>query len=182
MRELKIKIMFKKLTTISLFSLAIFASTFSFSAKAGLNSIGTTVPISTNLEVSVGQSTLIKLRQKPERIALSNPGIAYVLMITPEQVEVIGRNPGRTNLYIWYPPKDNDKPGTQSTVHGAEISVGLPKAPYITNTPTMEILNGDFSELIYLANPSEKIRNSKPARTSGPSTDMPEPCLSPGCI
>ncbi|MDX1919196.1 MAG: pilus assembly protein N-terminal domain-containing protein [Candidatus Caenarcaniphilales bacterium] len=144
--------------------------------------LGAKVPISQNLEVSVGQSTLIKLPSKPERIALSNPGIAYVLMITPDEVEIIGRNPGRTNLYVWFPPAENAKVGTPSKIIGTEISVGLPKPPYITSTPTMEILNGEFSELIYLGNPSEKIRNSRPARVSGPSTDMPEPCLSPGCI
>jgi hypothetical protein len=134
------------------------------------------------MEVSIGQSTLIKLKQKPERISLSNPGIAYVMMITPDQLQVIGRNAGRTNLYVWFPPSDDAKPGTPSKIVGTEISVGLPKPPYITSTPTMEILNGEFSELIYLGNPSERIRNSRPARVSGPSTDMPEPCLAPGCI
>lgn len=146
------------------------------------NGIGTTVPISSAMEVSIGQSTLIKLKQKPERISLSNPGIAYVMMITPDQLQVIGRNAGRTNLYVWFPPSDDAKPGTPSKIVGTEISVGLPKPPYITSTPTMEILNGEFSELIYLGNPSERIRNSRPARVSGPSTDMPEPCLAPGCI
>jgi Flp pilus assembly secretin CpaC len=144
--------------------------------------LGSTVPVSQRMEVSVGQSTLIKLNGKPERIALSNPGIAYVLMITPDQVEIIGRNPGRTNLYVWFPPAEKSKPNTPSKIIGTEISVGLPKAPYITQTPTMEILSGEHSELIYLANPAEKIKNNRPGRTSGPISDMPEPCLSPGCI
>jgi hypothetical protein len=145
--------------------------------------IGSKVPISQNMEVSVGQSSLIKLTAKPERVALSNPGIAHVVMISPDEMEIIGRNPGRTNLYIWYPPSENAKAGTPSKVIGTEISVGLPAPPYITNTKTMEIIQGNTtSELIYLGNPSEKIRNSRPARSSGPSTDMPEPCLSPGCI
>ncbi len=153
-----------------------------FSAPSLGSGIGNTVPVNNRMEVSVGQSTLIKLKEKPERIALSNPGIAYVLMITPDQMEIIGRNPGRTNLYVWFPAPDGSKPNTPSKIVGTEISVGLPKPPFITQTPTMEILNGENSELIYLGNPAERIRNSRPGRTSGPATDMPEPCLSPGCI
>ncbi len=146
------------------------------------NALGSSVPISQNLEVSVGLSQVIRLKDKPERIVLSNPGIAYVLILAPDQIEIIGRNPGRTNLYLWFPPTEGSKLGTPSRVVGTEISVGLPKPPYITSTPTMEILNGEHSELIYMGNPAERIRNSKPGRTSGPATDMPEPCLSPGCI
>lgn len=154
----------------------------SINAGVFANALGSQVPISQNLEVSVGLSQIIRLQNKPERIALSNPGIAYVLMLAPDQIEIIGRNPGRTNLYMWFPPPEGSKIGSPSKVVGAEISVGLPKPPYITSTPTMEILNGEHSELIYLGNPAEKIRNSLPGRTSGPATDMPEPCLSPGCI
>lgn len=157
-----------------------FASSNLHISKA--ESLGTRVPVTNSLEVSVGQSTIIRLKKQPERIALSNPGIAYVLMLTPDQVEIIGRNPGRTNLYVWFPPAEGAKSGTPSKVVGTEISVGLPKPPYITSQPTMEVLNGEHSELIYLGNPSERIRNSIPGRTSGPATDMPEPCLSPGCI
>jgi Pilus formation protein N terminal region len=165
-----------------IFGLSLFALASFNSPIAKSNALGTSVPVSQNLEVSVGQSQIIRLREKPERIALSNPGIAYVLMITPDQVEIIGRNPGRTNLYMWFPPVDGAKPGTPSRIVGSEISVGLPRPPYITSTPTMEILNGEHSELIYLGNPAERIRNGVPGRTSGPATDMPEPCLSPGCI
>jgi Flp pilus assembly secretin CpaC len=166
--------------SVLVFLLAAFFLTFNIPSNA--ESLGSKVPVTNSMEVSVGQSTIIKLKKQPERIALSNPGIAYVLMLTPDQVEIIGRNPGRTNLYVWFPPTEGSKTGTPSRVVGTEISVGLPKPPYITSTPTMEVLNGEFSELIYLGNPSERIRNSVPGRTSGPATDMPEPCLSPGCI
>ncbi|MDJ0625040.1 MAG: pilus assembly protein N-terminal domain-containing protein [Candidatus Caenarcaniphilales bacterium] len=169
----------KRKLIITIFTALLFIFNISPAQSFG---IGATVPVTQRMEVNVGQSTLIKLPSKPERVALSNPGIAYVLMITPNQVEIIGRNPGRTNLYVWFPAEENSKPGTPSKVIGSEVVVGLPKPPYLTSTPTMEVLNGDFSELIYLGNPSEKIGNSSYARVSGPSTDMPEPCLSPGCI
>ncbi|MDX1918328.1 MAG: pilus assembly protein N-terminal domain-containing protein [Candidatus Caenarcaniphilales bacterium] len=151
------------------------------SAKTEL--IGRALPVTNYLEVSVGQAKLLDLIDKPERISLSNPGIAYVLMPTPGQLQIIGRNPGRTNLFIWIPAKiENGKEVKAGKVIGAEISVGLPRPPMIRENPTMEILNGNHADMIYLGNPSEKIPNSKPGRVSGPATDMPEPCLSPGCI
>jgi hypothetical protein len=174
---------FQNILLSFLLPLTIFTSTcYSQSSVASSFGIGAKVPVSQNLEVRVGMASLIKLPQKPERMAVSNPGIVYVKMITPDEVQIIGRNPGRTNLYVWFPPAENAKAGTPSKIIGTEISVGLPAPPYLPNN-TLEVINGDAgTELLYMGNPSERIRNSRPARTSGPSTDMPEPCLSPGCI
>ncbi|HEY9886476.1 MAG TPA: pilus assembly protein N-terminal domain-containing protein [Vampirovibrionales bacterium] len=172
----------KKIFSIS--SALILLSTFAnnTNVKAANFGLGSEVAVKTRIEVPVGKSRIIRLPQKPERIALSNPGIAYVLMITPEEVQIIGRNPGSTNLFVWFPPSANAKSGTPSKIHGSEIVVGLPSPPHITSTPTIEMVSGEFSELIYLGYPSEKVTNGFPANVSGPITDMPEPCLAPGCI
>lgn len=150
--------------------------------SSGANSLGKTVPVTNTLLVPIGQSTLIKLKGKPERIALSNPGIAYVQMITPDQLQIIGRNRGRTNLYAWFPQESKaNEPKKPSIVIGTEISVELPKPP--SSGQGMEIIYGtESSDLVINGNNPEIIRNSRPGRVSGPASDMPEPCLSPGCI
>ena len=166
----------------SLSFMFLLSTVFLAPVKADIPGIGVSIPLSSKMELSVGKSTIIKLKGKIERISLSNPGIAYIKLLTPNQIMLIGRNPGRTNLYVWFPPIENSKPGTPSEIIGTEVSVGLPPPPFITSTPTMEIVNGEYSELIYLGNPAERINNASVGRTSGPATDMPESCLSPGCI
>lgn len=131
------------------------------------------VPITQNMELAVGKASIIRFDKPPIRVSLSNPGILYLLQISPTDWELIGRNPGTTNLFVWL---EKDK------VVGSEISVGLPVPPYLGKSKTMEIVNGGTSELIYIGHPSERINNAIPGRTSGLITDMPEPCLVPGCI
>jgi len=131
-----------------------------------------TVSINQYMEVPVGESKIVRFEKEPTRMALSNPGIVHILQITPTEWEVIGRNPGRTNLYVWI----------DQNIIGSEIAVGLPTPPYLRNSRNMELVNGGNSELIYLGHPSERIKNSLPGKTNGLVTDMPEPCLLPGCI
>ncbi len=132
-----------------------------------------TVPINQNVELNVGKASVMRFNKAPVRVALSNPGIVYLLQISPTEWEIIGRNVGKTNLFIWY---------TKDHVVGSQISVGLSTPPYLLNTPSMEVVNGNASDLLYLGNPSENLINISPGRTSGLTTDMPEPCLVPGCI
>ncbi len=158
---------------------AIFAIiALSSSASKVSAQLGQEVPVSEKMQVSVGISKLIKLKERPERIALSNPAIAYVLMIAPDEMQIIGRNVGRTNLFFWMPGED----GKPSKVVGTEISVGLPPPAHITNVPSMEIFNGNSADMIIFGNPNDKLNNIKSRRISGPSNDLPETCLTPGCL
>ena len=164
----------KKLIYILLFLGAIFSlasSSFTSGIYAGIEQ--SRVPITQSLELSIGKSSLLKFKEAPLRVAVSNPGIVYILQISPKEWELIGRSVGKTDVYVW---KDKD------TVTGTEILVGLPTPPYFRSSNTMEIVNGGTSELIYIGNPSEKLNNNIPGRVSGFITDMPEPCLVPGCI
>ena len=159
-----------------------FFSSFAFSQKLRASTLGKTVALKEKFEITVGRSKLVQLKNKPKRMVLSNPGIAYVLMVSKNEVEIIGRNPGVTNLYIWLQEENNQKPKIE--LIGVEIAVSLPAPNYINSqqNQTMELFHGGKADLILLGHPQERIVNSSPARLSPLESDMPEPCLVPGCI
>src|ERR1700690_1976257 len=53
------------------------------------------------LRVMVGKSLLINTTETVKRIAVTDPGIAYVQPITPTQILVHGKAPGEVSLLIW---------------------------------------------------------------------------------
>jgi|GEM_PF-2639314 len=150
--------------------------------RAETSSLGKITNIKEKIELRIGKSKLIQLRKKPKRMVLSNPGVAYVLMVSKDEVEIIGRNPGITNLYVWLQPEDSKK--EKEELVGLEIAVSLPAPNYINSQAeqSVELFYGGDSDLVLLGYPKEVISNSSPARLSPMESDMPEPCLSPGCI
>lgn len=130
------------------------------------------VPIEHKFNIEVGKSKVLKFKKPPVRVAISNPAIVYLLQISPTEWELIGRYVGATNVYIWT---------TKNKVVGGEIAVGLSAPSYIANNGTLELVNGNTSELLYLGHPSERIRMINSSQTGGLVTDMPEPCLLPTC-
>src|SRR6202011_2421351 len=53
------------------------------------------------LRVMVGKSLLINTTERLKRISVTDPGIAYALVVTPTQILVHGRAPGEVSLLIW---------------------------------------------------------------------------------
>src|SRR5581483_10474370 len=53
------------------------------------------------LRVMVGKSLLINTTERLKRIAVSDPGIAYAVVVTPTQILVHGKSPGEVSLLIW---------------------------------------------------------------------------------
>jgi hypothetical protein len=141
--------------------------------------IGEVVEIQDQLELEVGKGTIYRLPKTPNKIVLSNPGIAYLKFLGPKEMEIIGRNVGRSYLYVWY---ENDGQEDEFQVIGNELVVGLPAPPYFGERPTIEVVNGSSSQLLYIGSPREIYPGAVPGRLSGIETDMPEPCLVPGCL
>lgn len=130
------------------------------------------VPIEHRFNIEVGKSKVLQFKKPPVRVAISNPAIVYLLQISPTEWELIGRYAGSTNVYIWT---------TKDKVIGGEVAVGLSAPPYIAGNGTLELVNGNTSELLYLGHPSERIDMINSSQTGGLVTDMPEPCLLPTC-
>jgi pilus assembly protein CpaC len=53
------------------------------------------------LRVMVGKSLLINTTEHLKRISVTDPGIAFVQVITPTQILVHGKAPGEVSLLIW---------------------------------------------------------------------------------
>ncbi len=53
------------------------------------------------LRVMVGKSLLINTTERLKRVSVTDPGIAFVEVITPTQILVHGKSPGEVSLLIW---------------------------------------------------------------------------------
>ncbi len=57
------------------------------------------------LEVTIGKSQIIDLKEPFTRLSVSNPAIADVFAVTPNQVLINGKAAGVTSLVVYYPKK-----------------------------------------------------------------------------
>lgn len=53
------------------------------------------------LDVTLGKSTLLKLPNAIKRISVGSPSVADVMMINPQEVYVLGKIVGMTNITLW---------------------------------------------------------------------------------
>ncbi|PTQ67819.1 pilus assembly protein CpaC [Nitrosomonas oligotropha] len=53
------------------------------------------------LDVTLGKSTLLKLPNTIKRISVGSPSVADVMMINPQEVYVLGKIVGMTNITLW---------------------------------------------------------------------------------
>ncbi len=53
------------------------------------------------MELTVGKSTLIRMPSAVERISVGNPNIADITLISPQELYLLGKNYGSTNLVVW---------------------------------------------------------------------------------
>jgi Flp pilus assembly secretin CpaC len=60
------------------------------------------------LDLVVGKSRVINLPFSVARVAISNPNVAQALVISPTQLQLVGKQPGLTNLTLWNSLYDNN--------------------------------------------------------------------------
>lgn len=53
------------------------------------------------VEVSIGKSTVVTLKEMSKRVSLSDPAIADIILISPTEILVNGKKVGTTSLIIW---------------------------------------------------------------------------------
>ncbi len=58
-------------------------------------------PANGKFEVSIHKSGIVLLRRPASRISVANPGIADILMLRDEQIYVVGKALGATNVMAW---------------------------------------------------------------------------------
>jgi len=56
-----------------------------------------------SFEVTVGKSQVVDFREAVTKVSVTNPAVADVFVVTPNQILVNGKAPGVTSLIIFYP-------------------------------------------------------------------------------
>lgn len=72
----------------------------------------------TPVSVPLGGQKILDLSQSIERVALGNPKVAEVQVISSTQLRVLGHTPGSTDLTVWY--SGSDKTGAYRIHVGAD--------------------------------------------------------------
>jgi pilus assembly protein CpaC len=57
------------------------------------------------LEVTIGKSQVVDLKDPFSRVSVTNPGVADVFTISPNQLLLNGKTPGVTSLIVFYPDR-----------------------------------------------------------------------------
>lgn len=86
----------------------------------------TAVPEGAGLQLAMGESQVLRLAQPVTRVAVAQPAIADFMLLGPQELYVLGKSPGATNLVMWHAN------GKTSTVLRAQVSLNL--------TPLRELL------------------------------------------
>jgi pilus assembly protein CpaC len=75
-----------------------------FPAEAWGQASSRTTLVTTSLQklnLTVGKSTLLQSPSPVKRVSLTSPEIADAMVISPQQIYLIGKGPGITNLTLW---------------------------------------------------------------------------------
>jgi len=75
-----------------------------------LTGLGSTVALAADpallrLEVTMGKSQVLNLQEPFTRVSVTNPGIADVFVVTPNQILINGKAVGTTSLVVFYPTR-----------------------------------------------------------------------------
>ena len=76
-----------------------------------------TAEAATPVNVPLGGQKILHLSKSIERVALGNPTVALVQVISSKELRVLGRAPGKTDLTVWY--SGSDQTGAYSISVGA---------------------------------------------------------------
>jgi Flp pilus assembly secretin CpaC len=104
------------------------------------------------LYLSSSKATVIDLQNPASKVAVANPGIADVQVITPTQLLVIGRGVGVTSLLVFFPRSllqyDVVVHGAPIGAIGAEALTGAPHAVVVQRGDklTQQFFSHDSSE------------------------------------
>src|SRR5689334_11814465 len=70
---------------------------------AGRSTPAAAQPGMVRLDVTIGKSQVLNLQEPFTRVSVTNPAIADVFVVTPNQILVNGKTVGTTSLVVFYP-------------------------------------------------------------------------------
>src|SRR5713226_8386365 len=85
-------------------SVSLLAATLLLFAGAQFPALGAE-PGLIRLEVTIGKSQVLNLQEPFTRVSVTNPAIADVFVVTPNQILINGKSVGVTSLVVFYSAK-----------------------------------------------------------------------------
>ena len=65
------------------------------------NSVSTTKPVAVSL--IAGKSRLFRFKEPATRLSIGDPAIADVMLVNPQEIYLLGKKTGSTNVLVWHP-------------------------------------------------------------------------------
>jgi Flp pilus assembly secretin CpaC len=106
----------------------------------------------TNIELTVGKAEVIYLSRPAGRIAVSNPDVASAVVISPTQIQLIGKTVGVSNLLIWNNLSSTDHTVVDISVH-RDVSVLVNQLKYVD--PGIQIMPMAAEDTVIMSGEAE---------------------------
>jgi Flp pilus assembly secretin CpaC len=106
----------------------------------------------TNIELTVGKAEVIYLSSPASRVAVSNPDVASAVVISPTQIQLIGKTVGVANLLIWNSLNATDHTVVDISVH-RDVSVLVNQLKYVD--PGIQIVPMAAEDTVILTGEAE---------------------------
>ncbi|MGE0199516.1 MAG: type II and III secretion system protein family protein [Candidatus Melainabacteria bacterium] len=100
-------------------------------ATGGVTILKSGISTSVNeIDVTIGKAVILNLSKPAARVALSNPEVASVVMISPTQIQLVGNAVGVANLLVWGNVSKPDHSVVDINVH-RDVSVLLRQLKFV---------------------------------------------------
>lgn len=100
-----------------------------------------------DVELTVGRAKIVNLRLPAARVAISDPEIANAVIISPTQIQLIGKSVGVANLILWDSDTSDDHTIIDLSVH-RDVSVLAKQLQFVDSRIHIEPLAAEDSVIL----------------------------------
>ena len=103
-RVIKITMKYAPLATLTFISIFLAAGEMYAQSNTALDD-AESVTVYPSIEVVVNKAIVVRLPRKATKVAVTQPQIAEVVVVAPDQLLINGKAVGATSLVVWYEQK-----------------------------------------------------------------------------
>lgn len=105
-----------------------------------------------NIDLTIGKAEVIYLSRPASRVSVSNPEVASAVVISPTQIQLVGKNVGVANLMVWGDMVSPDHTVVDISVH-KDVSVLVNQLKYVD--PGIQIVPMAAEDTVILTGQAE---------------------------